>query len=163
PLASVTATVTSLNAASFTVVQGTLNFAPVPANGSVTSTNTFTIRVDRSVNFDFANLRWSFQTTTLPPAANAGPNQTAHVGDVVTLSGSGSPNPSGLGTLTYSWSFTSRPATSHAALSNSTVVMPTFTVDAPGNYQIALTVSNGKDSSTATVAVSTLNSPPVSN
>src|SRR5690242_5378754 len=54
PVAAVAAMATSLNTASFTVVSGqdTLNFAPVPGPGQVTSSNTFTIRVDRSVPFD---------------------------------------------------------------------------------------------------------------
>jgi hypothetical protein len=164
PLASATATLSSLNQASFTVVQGTLTFAPVPGNGGqVTSSNTFTIRVDRSVTFSFANLQWAFQTTALPPVANAGANQTAHLGDTVTLNGSGSTNPSGVGTLTYNWTFSSRPPGSNARLSSSAAVMPTFVVDVPGNYIISLTVSNGRDSSSISVTVSTVNSPPVAN
>src|ERR1035441_2528172 len=164
PEATVSATATSLNPSSFTMVSGqdTLSFASVPANTPVTSSNTFTLRVNRSVPFDFANLQWTLQTTPLPPVANAGANQTARVGDTVTLDGSGSTNPSGVGTLTYSWAFTYRPAGS-AHLNNPTGVMPSFTVDVAGNFIIALTVSNGIASSTSSVMVSTLNSPPVAN
>jgi hypothetical protein len=164
PEATVLANATSLNPSSFTMVssQDTLSFAPVPANTPVTSSNTFTMRVNRTVPFDFANLQWTFQTTPLPPVANAGANQTARVGDTVTLNGSGSTNPSGVGTLTYSWAFTYRPGGS-AHLNNPTGVMPTFTVDVSGNFIIALTVSNGIASSTSSVTVSTVSSPPVAN
>jgi hypothetical protein len=164
PEATVLATATSLNPSSFTMATGqdTLSFAPVPPNTPVTSSNTFTMRVNRTVPFDFANLQWTFQTTPLPPVANAGANQTARVGDTVTLDGSGSTNPSGVGTLTYSWAFTYRPGGS-AHLNNPTGVMPSFTVDVAGNFIIALTVSNGIASSTSSVMVSTLNSPPVAN
>src|SRR3954452_12423757 len=85
--------------------QRTVQFAPVGANSRTLSINTFTILVDRSVAFDFNNLSWAF----LNPIANAGSNQTAAVGATVTLSGAGSSNPSGVGTLTYSCVFPSRP------------------------------------------------------
>src|ERR1019366_6689621 len=42
-------------------------------------------------------------------------------------------------------------------------VQPQFTVDVAGNYVISLTVSNGGGSDTATVTVSTINTPPVAN
>ena len=54
---AVTASVSS-QVSSIQVVpgQGVLHFAPVPANSTVTSLNTFTILVDRTVAFDFAGL-----------------------------------------------------------------------------------------------------------
>uniref|UniRef100_Q01TD0 Ig family protein n=1 Tax=Solibacter usitatus (strain Ellin6076) TaxID=234267 RepID=Q01TD0_SOLUE len=164
PEATVQAVATSLNPSSFTLVSGqdTLLFAPVPGNGKVTSSNTFTLRVNRSIPFDFANVQWTFKSSPLPPIANAGPNQTAKVGDTVTLDGSGSTNPSGVGTLTYSWAFTYRPG-GHAVISSPTAVMPTFVLDVPGNFIITLTVSNGLASSSSSVTVSTANSPPVAN
>src|ERR1039457_5298082 len=74
PEAAVLATADTLNPGSFTMVlgQNTLTFAPVPANSQVTSSNTFTIRVNRTVPFDFANLQWTFQTTPLPPVERNG-------------------------------------------------------------------------------------------
>ena len=129
-IGGVSATVTSL-VTSVQVVpgQGTLHFASVPAYGRATSVDTFTMLVDRSVPFDFANLAWSFQN----PVANAGPDQTATIGSTVNLNGSGSTNPSGTGTLTYSWAFKSRPDASRAVISNANSVMASFVLDAPGN------------------------------
>jgi hypothetical protein len=159
PLAA-TATVTSLAPTVVVVAgQGTLHFPVAQPNGQVTSLDTFTLLVDRSVPFDFASLKWSF----LNPVANAGPNQTTQVGKTVTLNGSGSSNPSGVGTLSYNWAFNSRPAASNATLSGSSGVLASFVVDVPGTYVVALTVSNGAAADSAAVTISTVNSPPVAN
>ena len=163
--ASVVATASSLNTQSIQIVsgQGILMFGVLPANGMAVSTNTFSVSVDSSVPFDWNNLQWAFQTTSAAPNANAGLNQTVNVNSTVWLNGSQSTNPSGLGTLTYSWAFTSRPPRSIAQLSANNVVSPTFVADAAGTYVIALTVSNGTASSTASVSVSTTNTIPVAN
>ncbi len=157
-VAAVTATVTS-RSPRISVVPGqrNLHFPPVPANGSAASGDTFTILADSSVPFDPADLHWSFTA----PVANAGRGQTAGISSAVTLDGSGSTNPSATGTLTYSWEFTSRPAGSSARLDNETSAMPSFVVDVPGDYAITLTVSNGAETDSATVTVSTKNTPPV--
>ena len=66
--------------------------------------------------------------------------------------------------LTYKWSFASRPVTSTAALSSTTAVRPTFTVDRPGSYALQLIVNDGKqDSAADTVTITTQNSTPVAN
>src|SRR5882724_6675856 len=157
---TLTATATS-SVSSTQVIQGSLHFTNVPANGQVTSTDTFTIRVDRLVVFDFANLHWTFPPPQ-NPVANAGPDQAVHVGVTVTLNGSGSTNPSGVGTLTYSWTFSSRPAGSSAALANPTSVTPTFVPDVAGAYAIVLTVSNGVGTDSDSVTVNaTGNTKPV--
>lgn len=156
-LTAVTATLTTSDPSVQVVPnRDTLNFAPVPANSQVASSNTFTILVDRSVPFDFSKLHWTFNTTGLPPPiANAGSDQNAIVGNTVTLNGSGSTNPSGVGTLTYNFTFMSRPAGSNATITNPTSVMPTFVPDVAGDYIVLLTVNNGTASSTATVKIST--------
>ena len=160
---SVTATLTSAPGAS-QIIRGLLHFSNVPANGQSTSTDTFLIRVDRTVAFNLANLQWSFAVANAnAPISNAGPNQTKGLQTTATLNGSGSSNPSGIGSLTYTWIMTSRPAGSVAALSNPNVIMPTFFVDRPGAYVISLTVNNGAAIDTSTVTVSTVNSPPVAN
>src|SRR5579864_3910820 len=145
--------------------QDTFNFGPVATNGHANSTNTITLLVNRAANppFDFSMLQWSFTTTPAAPIANAGPNQTVPFQSTVTLDGSASTNPSGTGTLTYSWLFTARPPGSLAVLIGAQQVHPSFVADAVGNYTIQLTVSNGTGSSSASVTVSTVNSAPVAN
>src|SRR5262249_17423856 len=57
---AITATVFSTVPAVQTVPgQTNLHFAPVPASSQVTSNNTFTILVDRTVDFSFSSLQWS--------------------------------------------------------------------------------------------------------
>ncbi|MCL4502161.1 MAG: PKD domain-containing protein [Deltaproteobacteria bacterium] len=106
----------------------------------------------------------TISTQNSPPVANAGPNQTVALGALVTLDGSGSSDPDG-DTITYAWSFTSKPAGSTATLSNSTIVNPTFTADKDGDYvlQLIVTDSHGLASSPSSVTVSTQNSAPVAN
>ena len=94
------------------------------------------------------------------PVANAGAAQTVLVGATVTLNGSASSDANG-DTLTYSWTITSKPGSSTAALSSATVVNPTFTADVVGAYNLSLIVNDGKVSSAAaTVTVTAYNSPP---
>jgi RHS repeat-associated protein len=94
------------------------------------------------------------------PVANAGADQTAYVGDTVTLDASGSTDVNG-DLLTYQWSFDSRPAGSGATLSDPTALQPTFDIDLPGRYDVQLIVNDGfDDSAPDTVRIDTLNSAP---
>ena len=97
------------------------------------------------------------------PVANAGPDQTAQVGILVTLDGSASSDSAGLLPLTYAWSIISKPAGSTVTLSDPSAIDPTFTPDRVGNYLVQLIVANaaGVSSLPDTVTVSTLNSPPL--
>jgi len=105
----------------------------------------------------------TISTINSPPAAAAGPDQSVFVGNTVTLNGGGSNDVDG-NPLTYSWSFTTRPAPSFATLSDAKTVQPTFVVDAAGVYVIQLMVNDGTtDSVPDTVTVNTLNSRPVAN
>ena len=118
-----------------------------------------------AVNDGFASAADTVTVTTAnsAPVANAGPDQTALVTQTVTLNASGSSDVDG-NTLTFAWSFVSRPSGSAAVLTNPTSVTPTFPVDAPGTYVVALVVNDGAlNSAPDTVSITTLNSPPVAN
>src|SRR5262249_46335189 len=69
-------------------------------------------------------------------------------------------NPSGAGTLSYAWQFSSVPAGSKCTLKDSSSVMPSFSLDVPGTYVIKLTVDNGLAGSSASVTVSSSKSRP---
>ena len=158
-LTSVTATVSSLSPSVKPVAgQNTLHFAPVPANGRVTSTDTFTILVDNGTSFDFGVLQWTFGNPVANPSAS---QTTAAVGATIFLNGAGSSNPSGIGTLSYSWAFASKPKASSAAIANPSSISASFVIDAAGEYVVNLTVNNGAAQDTRSVKISTINSPPV--
>ena len=158
PNSSLAATVTS-TAPSVKVLpgQGKLHFGRSPAGAQASSRDTFTLLVDRSVPFSFSNLRWSFQS----PSANAGRNQTVAVGAKVRLNGSQSSDASDSGSLSYSWSFLSKPAGSSAVLLDENSTSPSFAADAPGDYEIQLKVGSGISGDVSTVSISTNNSAPM--
>ena len=92
------------------------------------------------------------------PVANAGTAQNVVVGAAVTLNGSGSSDANG-DRLTNSWSLTSRPAGSTAALVGATTVAPTFGADAAGTYVASLVVNDGTVNSTAATVTVTATTP----
>jgi len=96
------------------------------------------------------------------PVANAGSAQTVAVNALVTLNGSASSDANG-DSLTYSWSFTSKPSGSTATLLNATAVNPTFTADVAGSYVVSLTVNDGKTNSAASSVTITCTDAPVAN
>jgi hypothetical protein len=148
-----------------TVIDGSLTFGNVAAGAQVRSTDTFTIRIDRTIPFDSAALVWTLQSApgNSAPTANAGANDTAFVGETVSLNGSGSTDVDG-DPLTFAWSFVSRPPGSAATLQSATSVTSSFVIDQPGAYVIRLVVNDGAvNSAPDTVTVSTVNSPPVAN
>ncbi len=102
-------------------------------------------------------------TRNSAPAADAGEDSSARVSDTLVLDGSGSFDVDG-DLLRFDWTFLSQPTGSTAVLSDPTAVNPSFILDRYGDYELALTVSDGlADSAPDTVRVSTLNSPPVAN
>ena len=97
-------------------------------------------------------------TVNQPPIANAGPDQTVHENDLVTLNGNGSTDPDN-NPLTYAWSFVSKPGASTAQLSSPTAASPTFTPDVAGLYTLRLVVNDTiVDSPPDTVAITVLSS-----
>lgn len=128
-----------------TIIDNTLSFGDVPAGATVTSSDTFTFRHDRSYAFSWSNLSWniSFELAgNQPPVANAGQDQDVTVGSLVTLDGRNSSDPDG-DIISYRWVMTP-PSGSGASLINPTSVMPTFTPDVSGEYRISLTVNDGQ-------------------
>lgn len=68
-----------------------------------------------------------------PPVANAGADQTALVGSVVTLDGSGSTDEDG-NPLTYLWRIVSQPANTTAVLDNESAIKPQLTINSLFQY-----------------------------
>ena len=81
-------------------------------------------------------------TGNTAPVANAGPDQTVPLNELVTLDGSGSGDVDN-DPITFIWSFMSRPANSAATLSDLTAEMPTFVPDIQGEYVAQLLVNDG--------------------
>jgi parallel beta-helix repeat protein len=102
---------------------------------------------------------WSNQ----PPVADAGSDQTIHIGVLVTLDGSASSDPDENYPLSYSWSIIEKPEDSNVALIDPNTQSPMFLPDAIGDYVVSLTVTDslGLESEPDTVLVSTFNTPPV--
>jgi hypothetical protein len=87
------------------------------------------------------------------PIANAGADQNAVTGTVVTLNGTASSDADG-DTLTYAWTLTPT-ASSSAVLDNAASASPKFTADAGGVYEASLVVNDGTvDSAAVTVQIS---------
>jgi RHS repeat-associated protein len=80
------------------------------------------------------------------PVANAGVDQAGIVGDVVYLDGSASSDVDG-DALSYRWTLSHVPSGSLAALSDVTVVFPSFVADQAGQYVADLVVDDGTFSS----------------
>ncbi len=77
------------------------------------------------------------------PVANAGSNQNVSTGSEVMLDGNGS-NDSDGDSLTYSWSFVSKPSGSEAVLYDNDQVNPTFITDMNGTYMDILNFEDVK-------------------
>ena len=81
-----------------------------------------------------------------PPVANAGPDQSVYMGELVTLDGSASSDVDG-DLLNWFWSISSKPTGSTTELDDDGLVQPTFTPDLEGQYVIQLIVDDGEDNS----------------
>jgi hypothetical protein len=102
----------------------------------------------------------TISTVNSPPVADAGPDQTALIGNTIMLDGSGSSDVDG-DALNFSWSLTT-PAGSSANLSDPAVINPIFIIDVSGIYLAQLIVNDGSENSIAdTVSITTTNSAPI--
>lgn len=97
------------------------------------------------------------------PIAEAGEDQTAHVGVPTALDGSASFDPDEHYPLTYAWQIIDKPLGSLASLDASDIVNPWFTPDILGDYTIQLTVTDasGAVSRVDTLSVNSYNTAPV--
>lgn len=125
----------------------TIDFSDLPGIGylswTVTATDASGNTVSDSCTVEVQNPSTTFGN--LPPAAAAGDDQVARIGEVVALDGSGSMDLDG-DVLGYSWSLTP-PAGSGAVLSDPAAISPTFVVDVDGEYRAQLVVDDGSDES----------------
>ena len=120
---------------------------------------------DGKVNSEPVSVTINAGSPNIAPVANAGSTQNVLTGSIVTLDGSGSSDANN-DLLTYSWTITSKPAGSNAALSDGTVVNPVFTADVTGTYVLSLVVNDGEVNSepvSVTINASYPNAPPVAN
>jgi hypothetical protein len=106
----------------------------------------------------------TISTRNSAPTAAAGDDQAVTViGTVVNLSGAQSFDPDG-DSLSYKWTFDSRPPDSGAAFDNNASPTPTFTADKHGIYVVKLTVTDPwGEQGTDTMEVSFSNVKPVAN
>ena len=89
------------------------------------------------------------------PVANAGADQNVETNTLVTLDGSASNDTDG-DLITYLWKIESKPEASMiSAITDNTSIMPTFTPDVDGVYEISLTVNDKKLDSSADIVVIT--------
>jgi hypothetical protein len=98
------------------------------------------------------------------PIANAGPDQSIHAGQLVTLDGTGSfDDNTATENLVFAWTLTGKPEGSSATLSRPDTSRPSFVADLPGVYTASLIVKDvdGLSSAPDTVVVSSLNGAPV--
>ncbi|GEM_PF-3639865 len=81
-----------------------------------------------------------------PPVADAGLDQTAPRGSLVTLDGTASSDPDA-DPLTYAWRIVGAPTGSAATITDLTASAPSFVLDERGTYLVELVVADGEASS----------------
>ncbi|GEM_PF-1042995 len=143
-----------------TGVAPNLNYIP---NANFNGTDNFSFRVnDGSVDSNTATVSITVNPVNDAPAANAGPDQTAFVGDTIVLDASTSTDVDG-DLLSYFWQPLIRPVGSTIVLSDITSISPTAVIDKPGTYSFRVYVIDGILFSSDDIFVTTQNSAPVAN
>lgn len=97
-------------------------------------------------------------TFNLPPAVEAGNDQTVYKGEATTISGSAA-DPEGK-TLTPAWSVTARPAGSTAQPTSPNSFITGFTPDRKGVFTLQLSVTDGVNTVTDAMTITVPNSAP---
>ena len=95
---------------------------------------------------DFAEVVLTARVDQSPPNADAGPDQSEQLGQVVQLDGSASSDPDDApAPLSFKWRFVSLPLGStlgNGAIAASDTALPTFEPDVPGQYVLRVDVSD---------------------
>ena len=116
----------------------TTSAATVITGSDVGTALTFSVSLGRVYSFEA-----TAEITNLPPVANAGPDRVLEwTGGQVSHQGTGD-DPDG-DTVTYDWSFVTAPAGSTATLTGDETPIPSFTPDLLGDYELDLTVDDGR-------------------
>lgn len=105
-------------------------------------------------------------TPNLAPTANAGADQSIRAGATVSLNGGGSSDDNtATSSLSYAWTFFTKPTGSVAEMSGAATATPNFIADKAGTYRIRLVVtdSNGLASPADEVVISSNNLAPTAN
>jgi hypothetical protein len=123
---------------------------------------TFSLIVNDSIENSAADTI-TITASNVTPQADAGGDQNANTGAVITLNGSNSSDADG-NALSYQWTIDESPNTSQVSLSNPQMANPTFIPDLDGTYQFSLVVNDGvAASSSDAVIITASNIAPVSN
>ncbi|AEG02520.1 PKD domain-containing protein [Methylomonas methanica] len=136
--------VVSSLSANTVVTDEKISFGLIPAGATVTSSDTFTFRHNRTFPFDPSSLVWKLTTTSnQAPLASAGNDLNVLVQIPTELDGRDSYDPDG-NLVSYRWELVKAPVGSNAILVGGHLPNPTFIADIPGEYTLSLITNDGK-------------------